>query len=99
MADFLNAPDIEQLDISEYDGKKGSQLRMAVNDDTQVTSVHVAIYDQRVGLVEEGEAQRAYNNLDWVYTAQKAQANVSGSKVAVKASDLPGNRTQYEEVL
>jgi hypothetical protein len=99
MGDFLNAPAIDHIDSSEYDGKRGSQLRLSVSDDTQVASVRVAIYDPQGALLEEGDAQLAENNIDWVYTAQKAVAEVKGSKVAVQASDLPGNRSRREEVL
>ena len=61
--------------------------------------MQVAIYNQAGNLVEQGAAELADNGIDWVYTTQKANGQAKGSKLVVRASDLPGNTTEKEEVL
>lgn len=96
LADFLNAPEISEPDLSFFKGAKGSQLLLQVTDDYLVTEVKVAIYDAQGGLVEEGMASPHENGVDWIYTTQKAMTSVSGSSVFIQASDLPGNKAERE---
>jgi len=41
--------------------------------------------------VEQGEAQRLANGFDWLYSVTVNNASITGTKIVVKASDLPGN--------
>ena len=99
VSDCLNAPRIEEPDLSAYQGAKGSQLILPVADDYLVTEVSVAMYNQAGALVEAGAAQLHNNGADWVYTTQKQNANFKGSKLIIRASDLPGNTVEKEVVL
>ena len=99
MADYLNLPDITELDLSTYTGAQGNPVVVKVVDDHLVTDVQVAIYNRAGALLEQGPAQLHDNGLDWVYTAQKANGQRKGSRLVVRASDLPGNTTEKEEVL
>ena len=99
VADYLNAPTMDEPDLGSYQGAKGSQLILPVVDDHLVTEVSVAMYNQAGALVEEGAAQLHENGTDWVYTTQKQNTNVKGSKLIVRASDLPGNRVEKEVAL
>lgn len=96
VADYLNAPDMYEADFGTYQGAKGSQLVLPVVDDHLVTEVTVALYNQAGALVEEGPATLHDNGVDWLYTTQKQNANVAGSKLIVRASDLPGNTLEKE---
>lgn len=99
IADYLNAPSIEELELGAYQGAKGSEFVLPVVDDYLVTEVSVALYNRAGALVEEGLAQQHENGVDWVYTTQKQNAEVKGSKLIVRASDLPGNTVEKEVVL
>ena len=99
LADFMNAPDISGVDLGLYQGAKGSQLLLQVIDDHMVSEVVVSLFDAQGGLLEEGTAELHENGIDWVYTTQKANANVKGTRLRISASDLPGNKTEREEVL
>ena len=99
MADYLNLPDITELDLAGYTGGRGQQVVIQATDDHLVADVQVAIYSQAGTLVEQGAAELADNGTDWVYTTQKANQQPSGSKLVVRASDLPGNTAEKEEVL
>lgn len=93
MGDFFNAPDILEVDLSEYQGQVNNKIRIRATDDFKVDSVKVEIREAGGALVESGNAVLQANRLDWVYTATTANASMSGDKVTVKATDLPGNET------
>ncbi|MEK6478164.1 hypothetical protein WJR50_11535 [Catalinimonas sp. 4WD22] len=99
LTDFLKAPDISLVDFSQYDGKKGSQLIIRASDDHMVAEVSVAIYDVNGVLLEEGSAIPEENGLDWTYATQKATTEVQGNRLEIRATDLPGNRSQRSEVV
>lgn len=56
VADFLNAPDIKEVDFSKYTGEVGSQITICAIDDFKVTDVQVEIFDSTGVLVERGGA-------------------------------------------
>ena len=99
VADYLHAPSIDEPDLGTYRGAQGSSLVLSVVDDHRVTEVSVAMYNRAGALVEEGSAQLHENGLDWVYTTQKKNTTLKGSKLIVRASDLPGNIVEKEVVL
>ncbi len=99
LADYLNAPEIQQVDASLYTGTKGSPVLIQVVDDHSVAEVKVSVYDPQGVLLEEGKATLEENGWDWVYTTQKPNAQRSGSKIFVTASDLPGNHVIKETVI
>lgn len=93
VADFFNAPDITDVDLSGYSGHLNDKIRIRVTDDFKVKSVSVEIRDAAGTLVEKGNAVAEANKLYWVFTATVANASLSGDKITVRASDLPGNET------
>jgi hypothetical protein len=98
VADFFNAPDIEQIDLSGYAGNVGDRIRIIASDDFAVKSVHVRITNADGSLVEEGNAVQSAGNL-WTYTATQNNDHLEGDKIVVSASDLPGNVTHEEHTL
>ncbi len=99
VADLLHAPDIETIDLSNYTGKVGDTITIRATDDFMVTGVTVSISEADGTLVEKGAAVLGADGLDWVYTATVANANLSGDKIVIQASDLPGNVTEKDETL
>jgi hypothetical protein len=99
VADFLNAPQIDEVDLSTYKGQVGNTIRVRATDDFKVTQVTLAIYNSDNTLVEEGKAVQAADLADWVYTVTKENTNLTGDKIIVKASDLPGNITESDQMI
>lgn len=99
IADFLNIPEISELDLKLFSGVKGSKIMVEVVDDHLVTEVQISIYDAQGALVEEGQASESVNGLDWIYTTQKAMTNPSGGSIMIKASDMAGNTIEREEMI
>jgi hypothetical protein len=98
VGDFFNAPDIHNIDLSEYTGSAGEKIRITVDDDIAVKSVKVEIRNADGSLVEEGNATQSAGGL-WIYTATRDNDNLEGDKITVTVSDLPGNITHEEREL
>jgi len=99
VADFLHAPQIDEIDVTNYAGNKGDTIRVRATDDFKVVQVHIEIYNSDGSLVEEGDAVQQENGLDWIYTCTVDNTDTSGDKIVVKASDKPGNIATGEEII
>ena len=98
LGDYLNAPAIGGIDLSQYTGKKGSRLRAVVTDDLMVSEVHVAVYNEEGNLLEEGLAFPENDASDWVYTVKKGAEKPGNSRLVIRARDLAGNATEQEKI-
>jgi hypothetical protein len=99
IADFFNAPDVEEVDLSAYKGAVGDTIKISAIDDFMVAEVNVEIFNPDGSLVESGAAVQDSNALYWVYTATAVNADLDGDKIVIKVSDIPGNTTEKEETL
>jgi hypothetical protein len=97
VADLLNAPKIESVDLSEYTGAAGDTIKMMVTDDFQVVAVTVTIENADGSLVEKGEAVGI--GMYWVYTATVNNADLAGDKITITATDNPDNLTEKTQNL
>lgn len=98
-ADFLNAPRIDEIDLTGYTGAVGSTIRIRCVDDFVVDSVYVKIENQDGSVADEGDAVLDANGLDWIFTAIKVNADLAGDKITVTAVDKPGNKTAKTEAV
>ena len=93
MADWFHAPEVQEIDMENWNGAVGDIIRIKAVDDVQVTQVTVLITEQSGTVLEQGAATNAGSGW-WTYTTQTA---VSGSpRVVASARDLPGNVAQLE---
>lgn len=99
VADFLQAPDIDSVDLSGYTGKVGEKIIILATDDFAVTSVTVNISNADGTLVEDGAAVLSADGLDWVYTTTAVNASLAGDKITIEATDTPGNVTEKQTIL
>jgi len=99
VADFFRAPDIEDVDLSMYTGAVGDTIRIRAVDDFRVESVRVEIYNADGTEVESGNAMQQTNGIDWLYRATAVNEDLSGDRIVIKASDMPGNITEQEKEL
>ena len=96
VADFLHAPDIELIDVSNYHGQPGDVIRIEATDDFAVKEVKVVITNPDGSLVEEGLATPGALGFEWFYTVTANNPNPAGDRIEVYASDIPGNITHLE---
>jgi len=91
IADFFNAPAVDEVDLSTYAGEAGNPIAVRAHDDFAVVRVHVSITKSSGEAIESGEAvQIPPNSPRWVYTATAAVAQGTAVRIAVTASDHPG---------
>lgn len=92
VADFFNAPTVEQVDVSEYTGAVGDEIVILASDDFEVASVGVAITDADGNEIEGGEATETPEDSGrWVYAATTEVATGTTVRITVTASDRPGS--------
>lgn len=97
LADLLQAPEIEEIDLSQYSGKKGDIISILVTDDFKVKSVTVKIENEDGGLVEEGAA--VDKTTHWEYKATASNTEISGDKITIQAFDMPDNMAEKSQEL
>ncbi len=93
VADYLISPTIDKVDVSAYTGNVGEKIKIQAYDDYKVEAVKVYIHTSS-SLVEEGEA--ILQGIEWIYTVQTENTNLSGSKITIQVMDMPGNVSEQE---
>jgi len=100
VADYFNAPHIEDVDVSAYTGHPGSTITIKAVDDFAVIKVDVHIASSTGTLIEEGSAIVVVDDpLTWIYTATATNPSLTGDKITVTAWDNPGNKGAKDTVL
>ncbi|MFD2718819.1 hypothetical protein ACFST9_08835 [Hymenobacter monticola] len=99
LRDFMQAPSIGDVDLSQYTGKVGDLIAITATDDHAVQSVHVKIENSDGSLVEEGDAQQQADPNQWLYTATARNASLAGDKITVSATDNPGHSVSKTRTL
>ena len=99
VADFFNAPQIDSIDLSQYTGQANESIVIKATDDFKVKQVIVAIYNSDGSLVEKGDAKLDVSGLHWVYLTTVVNEQLSGDKIVVQATDMPGNLTESQKAL
>ncbi len=95
VADFLNAPVVEQIDVSAYNGKAGDTLRITASDDFAGTGVEVTIHDTGGTVLEHGAATAADGRWNYVSTTDLPPGHPIS--IEVTATDRPGHKTTKME--
>jgi len=91
VGDWLNPPEVKEVDMSAWDGTAGKTIRILAVDDVQVSQVEVSILDARGDVLEHGPAAPA-EGAWWTYTTTADGANAA--QVTAVARDLPGHTGQ-----
>jgi len=94
--DFYGAPEIEEIDLSNYTGEANSFIRVYATENFRVDQVRVMIENEQNQEVESGFATQEENTDWWKFIVSGTHILSSGGKVVVTASDLPGNETTKE---
>jgi hypothetical protein len=98
VADFFNAPTVEEIDLSAYGGAVGDEIVVQAADDFDVEAVDVSIMDDQGGIIESGSAaENPPESGYWVYTATTAVDPGTAVRIVVTAQDRPGGTGTSEE--
>jgi hypothetical protein len=92
MADFLNAPAIDEVDVSEYTGAQGSPIYIRTQDDFGVERVQVTVAGTDGAQLETGEASpEAGGTGRWVYLGASTIPTGTNVRISVTSTDRPGS--------
>jgi hypothetical protein len=93
VGDFLNAPAIDEIDLSVYTGKTGDIIGVHASDDMEVKGVTVCIRAQGGAVLEEGAGVWSPASASWAYTATTDLTQGQAVSIEVNATDRPGHKT------
>lgn len=99
LRDHMQAPNITDVDLSQYTGQAGQVIGVTADDDHAVQSVSVKIENSDGTLVEQGPAQQQAAPNQWLYRTTAANATLAGDKITVTATDRPGNQDMETRTL
>jgi hypothetical protein len=98
VADFFNAPSIDEVDLAGYSGAVGDEIVIRASDDFEVVAVRVSLTDTNGADIENGAAvETPPASGRWVYTVTTAVAAGTTVRLAVTASDRPGSIAEATE--
>ena len=92
-------PKIGKMDTGNYHGQPGDYLIIDATDDFKVIAVQISIHNTNGHLIEQGDAIKQINTVDWLYAVTVANEPMAGSKITATATDLPGNKTSLTVTL
>ena len=95
--DYLSVPEITDVNVNGYNGTVGSKITIEASDVLDLPKVMVEILKADGTSLEAGKASLVDG--DWVYTATIANSDRSGTKIHIKAYDIPGNVSEKEVIL
>ena len=92
VADFFNAPSVDEIDLSGYAGQVGDVIVIRAHDDFEVTAVNVALTREDGSAIESGAAtETPAKSGQWLYTATAAVPTGTAVRIVVTAKDRPGH--------
>jgi hypothetical protein len=92
VADFFNAPVVDEIDLSGYTGQIGGTIGIRAHDDFQLKGVEVVIRDTAGTVLEQGAAANGTLDGKWTYTATATVPAGQTVAIEVTATDLPGHK-------
>jgi hypothetical protein len=103
VADFLNTPEFEYVELENYKGRVGDTIMIKAADDLGLAFVNVKISSQNGSLIESGQAaEQGSGSGKWIYTAtapvalgtdifiEATGADHAGTKVEISANPTVG---------
>jgi len=92
VADWFGAPEVLEIDASNWTGESGQPIRIQATDNILVTRVLVVIKDANDTVLEQGEAVPSQTDGRWwIYTTKTLVNMTAAPQVAATAFDLPGH--------
>jgi hypothetical protein len=88
VADFFNAPVIDDVTLASYHGQAGDVIHIVARDDFDLASVHVSISEEGGNAIESGNAELVTGG--WEYTATQNVPPGTTVNILVVATDRPG---------
>jgi len=96
IVDCLGAPKVLEINVDNWTGKIGQNIRVKARDNVMVARVTIVIRAADGNLLEAGEAvQSEEGSVWWNYTTQALATMTPYPIVEATALDLPGNKDSF----
>jgi hypothetical protein len=93
IGDYLNAPTVDDLDFSKYEGNVGDRILITTNDDVAVVDVSVKLTKVDGTPIESGKAiEDVAGSGNWAYVATVPVPLGTDIFISAEAFDRPGHR-------
>jgi hypothetical protein len=93
IGDYLNAPTVDDLDFSKYEGNVGDRILITTNDDVAVVDVSVKLTKVDGTPIESGKAiEDVAGSGNWEYVATVPVPLGTDIFISAEAFDRPGHR-------
>jgi hypothetical protein len=89
LSDYLHAPTVDDIDVSNYNGNVGDKIMVVATDKIKVKSVAVAITSAIGELIETGPCTEDLSADAWCYVAKVVVSDLAGVIVKAVAEDIP----------
>jgi hypothetical protein len=91
VSDYLNAPVVDSLDLTQHTGLVGQPIIVRARDDFAVMAVNVTIKDNAGAVIEQGPASLELGV--WRYVTTDVLPTERPVTIEAIATDRPGNQT------
>jgi len=101
ISDFMLKPKVDAIDVKDYKGLPGNEIRISTPDKFKLVTVIVTILNILGHVIESGRASAmpSSGDMEWVYKTTVMNPSYKGSKVVVRVVDLVGNVVQETMVV
>ena len=94
IADFLNTPEFDYVDLDKYKGRVGDKITIKVKDDIGMANVDVSLSAQDGTPIEAGPAvEEGTGSGKWIYTATATAALGTDIFIEATGTDHASNET------
>ena len=91
VADYMKKPEIREVDLSGYRGRKGDTIRVTAHDNYRVAAVIVTILKAQGLELESGLAVEMLSKGCWIYKVTAPVPGWETGRIVVRVTDSPGN--------
>jgi hypothetical protein len=91
VSDFLLKPQVHNIGLQDYHGKKGDVIHIDATDKYRVAGVIVSIADAQGYEIESGMAVKMFQPVEWIYPVMEHNPKWKGGRITVRVTDSPGN--------
>ena len=101
ISDFMSKPKVQNIDLKDYKGLPGNEIRISARDRFKFEAVIVTLLNILGQVIESGPAfaRPSSEGMEWDYKVTIENLSYKGSRVVVRVVDLVGNVVQESVVL
>lgn len=98
--DATSPPVIDDVNVGDYKGAAGDLITIRARDVITPKSAIITIFSQAGVELEQGAAVlKETDRRTWIYTVTAPNPALTGTRVVVTVTDVPGNKTEKDVIV